>query len=246
MYQSMASLREGEKDKTGNIVEKIVFKDNDYVVYWIKGNHTDAIAILCRKDFSFSENIAKIKQKIINLQIPNRRRYKFMRISLADAFYYAFSDNENQAVIILENLYQELSKKINLERNIVYILGMTVPTMLLCIALFISLKITVLPLFKYGLICMIFSNLGSILNNINIILNENRRVTLITGFFEFIKSSISGVLVYLLIQSNMILGSFANNSMAQYIFCFISGFNDDITLKLIYSISRKFIYSEND
>ena len=55
---------------------------------------------------------------------------------------------------------------------------------------------------------------------------------------DFVKSAISGILIYIIINSNIILGNFSENTLAILVIAFISGYNDDIPLKIIEKIKK--------
>ncbi len=78
-----------------------------------------------------------------------------------------------------------------------------------------------------GLYCILYSTLGSLLFHLWT-LSDSESTGFSIGLFNFFKSSISGLIIFTMIKSNLILGAFKENLIALLVLCFVSGFNDDI------------------
>ena len=87
---------------------------------------------------------------------------------------------------------------------------------------------------------MEFSVLGSMLFNLNLGYKDvsNRRLSYREGIVIFLKSSLSGILILLIIESNLLLGVFKKNYAAMNLVSFISGYNNDVPLYLISTVSK--------
>ena len=50
----------------------------------------------------------------------------------------------------------------------------------------------------------------------------------------------SGILIYCILKSNLLLGEFSNNPATMILVCFVAGYSEDIPLKLMDKIGAMF------
>lgn len=254
-------------DRNGRRIEEIERKIPDMlVVYFIKGDYfslgidmRDDLDIRLPKEFELKMNELN---HLLSDKSRKKKKYKFIRDSFSSAylsivnqidFYDPDADFSNLdikfdsevAIEYFNNAIERL-KKIN-RKN--FIFGLLGPSLILALVSFIMYRydfVDINPDMKIAVYSMLFSNLGSGLRELLQVsrLESFNTIGLIDGLLDFLKSSISGILLYLVMKANLILGVFANDIFAVLAFALASGFNEDIPLKIIGKLSDRFLSNE--
>lgn len=243
------SYEKGKKDRNNRHIEDIFYKsDSEIVVYFVKQDYINVYAELAddyslNKPDEFKKLYVEIEERTV---LKNKKSYKFVREGIADAIVKL---DENDEEIALRYMNNVLTKIRNIEIR-EFVLGCGVSTALICIfALVVDYFSYIIKSksYKEALCCICFSTLGNLLFHLLSLFKSEQKFEQLgyaNGILNFLKSSISGLLIYMMIKSNLILGAFADNLTAILVFSLASGFNDDIPIQLITKISNQLISEE--
>ena len=94
----------GGNDTTGKVIEKIIdHRETKYIIYFTKGNYIDAeLHQGLDSGLVFSEKFLSLLTSISELHIPNKKKYSFVRIAIADAVKNLAQGYEELAISNLE------------------------------------------------------------------------------------------------------------------------------------------------
>lgn len=232
------SYQVGEKDTSGREIEQIAYYEvHAYMIYFVKDDYLKAYYIDAYETKAyFQEEFQCLLGDIISMNIKNEENNQFVRQSLASAYYNAVSGYTKVAIGELKSLKNKLVYGC-------YLKWLT--TYLICNLILISCCGLILFIYHNALIneisfCIISSCIGSFLVYTK---KENDRagehyLPIIDAIITFFASCISGFLVYCILKSNLLLGTFNKNSYVMMMICFVAGYNEDIPLRLLKNLSN--------
>lgn len=256
-------------DRNGRKIEEIERKIPDVlVVFFIEGDYfslgiemRDDLVIKLPKEFELKMNEL---DHLLSDKSRNKKKYKFVRDSYSSAYLsivdqidlycdninYSNLDIEYDSDVAIEYFSNAIERLKRMNRRS-YILGLFGPAFLLLIISFLVYFFNCLDIsidIQIAIYSMLFSNLGSGLRELLHVsqLNAFSTIGVMDGLYTFLKSSISGLLLYLVMKSNIILGVFANNIHAVLAFALASGFNEDIPIKIIGKLTDRISESEEN
>lgn len=229
------------EDTAGRTIERILDHcENKYIVYFVKKQYltpvfSDSEEFKINLTSEFEDCMSQIDQ----LPLKDKKKYSFVRVGIAEALKLELRDNHEAANRELQLLIQKIKAVKESEEFWTYFVVFSIATLVLSVLVFIDVNTIVLN--KELATCILFSSLGSMLFNLQ---NQRKhRDSLVINVLQiavldFVKSAISGILIYIIINSNIILGNFSENTLAILVIAFISGYNDDIPLKIIEKIKK--------
>lgn len=237
-------LQVGESDSSGRKVEQILYEERGkYVIYFVEKDYLNAYFV---DDYSFYANLSKDFQEILfevkSYNIKNKKKNEFVRQHIALAYFNALNGYEEIAIRGLNSL----SNKLLYCCYVNWIL-----TYLLC-CLFLSGVCLFLSVMNYEVkmkemtYCITSSCIGSLL-----IYSQKQRtggaiqyLPIIDSLICFLSSCISGFLIFCILKSNLLLGSFKENIFGMVLICFIAGYSEDIPLRLLTALSNMAIFAK--
>ncbi|KDR95988.1 hypothetical protein SAMN02745945_01740 [Peptoclostridium litorale DSM 5388] len=261
MSYNFDAYKKGAKDTSGRTIEEIIdHVENRYILYFAEGDYIDAQFHEGEDSgITFSPEFEQLLADIDALNFENKKENSFIRQRIADAVVKEIRGYDEIACSILKKIANP-PKSISIKKDSLNFLTSAglctgLLTIFTLLAYFDKLPLVTLSkdgsisfkfnnlesLLKNGLYCVEFSALGSLLYHLR---NIYKNVDLTTvypirqGFIAFIQSSLSGILIYTIILSDLMLGAFKDNVAAMVVISFVSGFNEDIPLQLIAKISK--------
>lgn len=230
-------LKEGATDSGGRQVEQIVYVDQEkYVLYFVKNDYLKAYYI---QDYTFEANFSNAFQQALleirSYNVKNEKKNEFIRQTIASAYFNVLNGYENVALRELESLGNKLFYQLYVWWIITYMIGCMLMIVTCVILPFIS-HYTRLNELIY---CMTSSCVGSLL-----VYSQKEKTAMtrhylpvINAIIRFLSSVISGFLVYCILKSNLLLGTFSESIFGIILVCFIAGYSEDVPLKLLSGIS---------
>lgn len=234
-------LKEGETDSGGRKVEQIVYVERGkYVIYFVKNDYLKAYYI---DDYTFQANFSNTFQQSLSevrsYNVKNEKKNEFIRQTIASAYFNVLNGYENIAIRELMSLSNKLLYRTYVWWIMTYMICCMV-LVLTCAILFFVSHYTRINELVY---CITSSCIGSLLVYSQ---KEKTAVTrhylpVIDSIIRFLSSAISGFLVYCILKSNLLLGTFSESTFGMILVCFIAGYSEDIPLKLLSGVSSMIV-----
>lgn len=229
----------GEMDTSGREIEQIAYYEyNTYIIYFVKGDYLKAYFV---NGYGVKMNIGKDIQflvgKIRSMNIKNEKENAFVRRSLASAYYNAVNGYSDVAMGELRNLRNKIVYRCYSKWLAAYLVCNVALVMLYAwIMFFVSDELV-----KDIASCITSSCVGSFLIYSK---EENEHMVqhylpTVDALITFFASCISGFLMYCILKSNLILGAFNESRYGMIMLCFIAGYNGDVPLKLLKSLTGR-------
>ena len=230
-------LKEGATDSGGRQVEQIVYVERGkYVLYFVKNDYLKAYYI---QDYTFQANFSSAFQQALldirSYNVKNEKKNEFVRQTIASAYFNVLNGYEEVALRELESLSNKLFYQLYVWWIVTYMIGCLIMIITCIILPFISQYIRLNEL----IYCMTSSCIGSLLvySQKEKIAMTRHYLPVINAIIRFFSSVISGFLVYCILKSNLLLGTFSESTFGIILVCFIAGYSEDIPLKLLSGIS---------
>ena len=230
-------LKEGETDNGGRKIEQIVsLERGKYVIYFVQNDYLKAYYI---GDYgfqpNFSSNFQQSLAEVRSYNVKNKKQNEFVRQTIASAYFNVLNGYENVAIRELLSLSNKLLYSTYVWWIVTY-MGCCLLLIITCILLFFASSYTSINELMY---CTTSSCIGSLLIYSQ---KEKTAVTrhylpIIDSIIRFLSSAISGFLVYCILKSNLLLGTFSESIFGMILMSFIAGYSEDIPLKLLSGVT---------
>ena len=237
----------GSTDNDGRIISEVKrLVEEKYIFYFVEGNYLEVFSDVANNyplDLSsdFTSKIAEVDGWVIGNNMKNKK-LSFVREGFSNAYIAEFDGHTTSAIQHLESLIDKI-KNYHLQK---FMLGSGLPVIFMSIC---SILIYYFNFFQNKMhirnmcYCIGFSSIGSLFYHFMKYFYKkdfNHDIGIISGVLSFFKASISGVLIYIFIKSNLILGIASENIFVILALSLVSGFNDDIPVKLIMKLTDVF------
>lgn len=184
----------------------------------------------------FEETFLQLLGEIRAVSIENAKENAYVRQSLAIAYFDEVNGYHEVAIGELTGLMKKLTYKSYTKWLIAYMVC-NVCLLLMCLIGTICCKEGCLQEITY---CIASSCIGSFLVYVK---KENEKMAIhympiVDAVISFSASCVSGFIVYCILQTNLVFGSLTDSYYSMMIICFVSGYNEDIPLKLLKSVSN--------
>ncbi|MEE1071319.1 MAG: hypothetical protein U0L26_02845 [Cellulosilyticum sp.] len=230
----------GEMDGSGRKIEQIIYiESNKYMIYFVEKEYLKPYYIDAYDFFApFSETFQKKLSEVQSINVKNKKKNEFIRHEIASAYYNAINGYNEVAIGELEVLKNKLMYR-------AYAWWFTTYTILCSIMATISLVLYLMQgmdLIDTLVYSMTASSIGSLLMHTR----KDSEVGITTflpsiaAYIHFLGAIVSGVLIYCILKSNLLLGEFSNNPATMILVCFVAGYSEDIPLKLMDKIGAMF------
>ncbi len=246
--------KEKGKDVHDRTIEKILYRDdNQLVIYFVKNDYLNAYARMS-PEFTGSKASKKYNQKRAELEKYilyldhnpkiNNEDFEYIRINEAYAIKMYTIGNHAASVQYIQNIIDEIRKDVIVPQKLEFIIGSGILTLLLVSFAFFIYYFNYFSdktFFRQAIFCMSFSSLGNLFFYLVKMFeteDSQNNFGLYQGYLNFSKSAISGLIIYTLIKSELLLGNFSDNILSMVTFSLISGFSDDIPVKVIMRLSK--------
>lgn len=240
-----AWLKPGESDNSGRKVEQILYEEpGKYVIYFVENDYLNAYFI---DDYSFYINFSNTFQEILfeikSYNIKNKKKNEFVRQHIALAYFNALNGYEEIAIRGLVGLSHKLLYHCYVYWILTY-LSCCIALSSICLFLsYIQYEIQV----REMAYCITSSCMGSLL-----IYSQKQKtggniqyMPIMDALIHFLSSCISGFLIFCILKSNILLGSFRENVFGMTLICFIAGYSEDIPLRLLAALSNMVLTSKD-
>lgn len=232
------------EDKSGRKITEIKrFVEEKYILYFVEMNYLEVFCDVA-SNYDIKENsiltnkMTEVDKWVIGKN-SKKKSLSFIREGFSNAYIAEFDGCTDAAILHLENLINKI-KNYNLLK---FMIGSGIPVFLVSI---LSILIYYFNWFgdkihiKNIIFCVTFSSLGSLFFHFMKYFYRKEyehEIDTISGMLSFFKSAISGILIYIVIKSNLVLGIASENIFVIISLSLASGFNDDIPVKLIMKIA---------
>lgn len=228
----------GSIDSSGREIEQIVHHEvGSYMIYLVKGDYLKAyLADSYEIRAYFSEAFQLLLSEIWTMNVENVKNNSYIRQSCASAYFNELNGYHQVAIGELTALKERLRHKSYTKWLTAYM----VCNIILVIFCFLQ-SVYCSGAASQEIICCITSScIGSFLIFTK---KENGASTIhylpvLDATISFFASCVSGFIVYCILQTNLIFSALTESNYSMMIICFISGYNEDIPLKLLNSISN--------
>lgn len=234
-YCRFAWINAGETDSSGRKVEKIIYKEpGQYVIYFVEEDYLNAYFI---DDYSFYSNLSSDFQSILfdiqDYNIKNSPSNQFVRQRIALAYFNSLNGYDELAIRVLKALIHKIHYSIFVKWILSYLIGTF--TM---IGLSIAVTLYSIPL-SHVIYCMTSSCIGSLLfySQMDRLSKTVQYMPIIDALVHLLTSQITGFLIFCILKSNLLFGAFSANAYGMILLCFVSGYSQDIPLKLLNKLS---------
>lgn len=228
----------GEADSSGRRIEQIVYLEpNKYIIYFVekeylKPYYIDAHDFLAPFTERFQQTLSEIKE----MNVKNDPQNEFMRQEIASAYYDALNGYDEVAVGALKTLKEKLLYR-------AYAWWFTTYAVLCGLMVIASVTmhfITTNVELHQLVYCITSSCIGGLLIHSRKQSETGLAAFLpsIAAYISFFSSIVSGFLIYCVLESNLLLGEFSENSYKMILVCFVAGYSEDFPLKIIDKISE--------
>lgn len=227
----------GGVDNSGREIEQIVYYEmGNYIIYYVKGEYLRVyFANMYGEQFLFEESFLQLLGEIRAITIDNVKENAYVRQSLAIAYFDEVNSYHDVAIGELIGLKKKLTYKSYTKWLIAYMVC-NVCLLLVCLLGTICSKNSC---FQEITCCIASSCIGSFLVYVK---KENEKLVIhympiVDAVISFSASCVSGFIVYCILQTNLVFGSLTDSYYSMIIICFVSGYSEDIPLKLLKSVS---------
>lgn len=200
----------------------------------------------------YYQKLAIIEKYIFKLE-DNDKKYNYVRLGLSKALRRVIEGNHKSSIQYLQNIIDEMRKEVIFPKRISFFKSAGISTAILCLIAWIFFKNnsqlagTNSLLVREAIYCMSFSSLGNLFlhsTKFYEIEDSEKNLGYLQGFISFLRSTINGFVVYVVIKSGLLLGDLADKLSVILVFSLVSGFSDDILIRLLTNLSKKM--TDND
>lgn len=234
----------------GRIVEKVFYYDNEkrFIIFKAKN---EGVTFFAQKQVTEISQLLGRCNLMRDEMVHGQKMKSWIDAQKAAALNEFFCDNKEKSEEILKECIEMAEKRELARKKMIYIgtyLGVTV--LFLILALLLKCYNIDNPIIKYVYICMFgafggFISLNTRLEKVEFRLYEGTISYILVSIFKLSFSCVSGIIVYLLIESDLILSAFKNSEGIIYIAATLAGFSESL-LPNIFSGLEKDIISKDE
>lgn len=238
------NVKVGEEFK-GNIVKQKYFYDNDKKIIIFKNENDDVIFFANKQITNISSLLGQCN---LMRELSYSKKFKnWIVMQKAWALNEFFLDNEEKSKNVLENCIETAKNKEKARKKLIYI-GMYLG-MVFSLLLFMIISKHTCPKWQYikYLNIMIFGAFGGFislntrLEKIEFSLYEGTWSYILVSIYKITFACISSIIVYFLIESDMILSALKASQGIVYISATLAGFSESLLPNIFSGIEKDII-----
>lgn len=242
------------KDDRDRVIEKIYYNDqNQFIIYFVEDDYLNAhmrrssLFTDYKPSKEYDKKLAEVDKYILYLENnpkEDNKDYDYIRKNTASAIKMCAQGNHDASVQYIQNIIDEIRKDVINPQKRKFILGsgiFTIALTALALYIYYQNKLYDKLLLREAIFCMSFSSLGNLFYYVVKMFeteDSENNLGIEQGYINFSKSAISGLIIYTLIKSKLLLGNFSDNILSMVTFSLISGFSDDIPVKALLKVSE--------
>lgn len=233
----------------GHIVKKKFYYDNEKG-FFIFGNEKDEVIFFSQKQVTeISQLLGRCN--LMRDMVHSRKMKSWIDAQKASALNEFFCEHKEKSEEILKECIEMAEKRELARKKMIYIGTYLGVTMIFLLLILLSNRFNInKTTIKYLYICMFgafggFISLNTRLEKIEFRLYEGTLSYILVSIFKLAFSCLSSIVVYFLIESDLILSAFKNSPGIIYIAAALAGFSESL-LPNIFSGLEKDIISKDD